>query len=44
MLKKCSTCSSKFLNNFTKKDIVLNNGCNTIYGTISNVLAVGSYC
>ena len=35
MLKKSSTCSSKFLKNFIKKAFVLSNGCNTIYCTIS---------
>ena len=30
-LKKSSTSSSKFLNNFIKKAFVLNNGCNTTY-------------
>ena len=32
------TCSSKFLNNFIKKALVLNNEYNTIYSTISNML------
>ena len=34
-LKKSSTCSSKFLNNFIEKALLQNNGSNTIYSTIS---------
>ena len=29
-LKKIFTCSSNFLNNFIKKALVLNNGCNQL--------------
>ena len=30
-LKKSCTCSSKYLNDFIKKAIALNKGCNTMY-------------
>ena len=43
MLKKFSTCSSKFLNNFIKKAFVLNDGCNTIYVVLYNIQYVGRW-
>ena len=43
-IKKASTCSSKFLSNFIKKAFMLNNGCNAIYCTVFNMLAIGSHC
>ena len=40
-LRKSSTCCSKFLNKFIKKALVLNNGCNTKYCTMSSRLVLG---
>ena len=43
-IRKPSTCSSKFLNNFVEKAFVLNNGHNAIYSTIISMLAVRLEC
>ena len=38
-----SSLRSKFLNNFRKKAMVLNNGCNTIYLGVQNIQNVGRW-
>ena len=39
-----ATCDNEKTFYLLKKAFVVNNGCNTIYCTISNVLAVGFQC